>query len=359
MRVISNNTRLLSRLRHPGGCDQRLVVMGEVSQWNEEYMDFNEFASDLPADRLVFNSAEENEETLQRFGVEQRVRQVGRGHFRAEMAVCITPHADLYADRFSTANTFTLSAPAGRIALLVFPSEKADLLAEGENVANEKLALMSAGTTIDIRTSSNSGSEAIVIPEDRFLAAREALCPGVGAPEGFTALAGDTAALKALRLAVLDAMADPPARGAQLPVQQLVESIIMWTVDASPTKPSHRIRAADRRFAVAKRACEYIDANYRHAIRSEDLCRVTGAGIRTLQRCFREHCGVTITDYLKSLRFQAAWRELVAAHPEEDSVTQIALKHGFSHLGRFSVEFRHRFGDSPKQVLAKRPGQKH
>ena len=43
-------------------------------------------------------------------------------------------------------------------------------------------------------------------------------------------------------------------------------------------------------------------------------------------------------DYLKAVRLDAAHRELAAAHPSEDSVTDIALRHGFNHLGRFSIE---------------------
>jgi transcriptional regulator GlxA family with amidase domain len=84
----------------------------------------------------------------------------------------------------------------------------------------------------------------------------------------------------------------------------------------------------------------------------EDLCRVTGVGVRTLQRCFRQYFDFSITAYLKTLRLDAARRALAAARPLQDSVTKIALQHGFTHLGRFSVEFRERFGDSPREILA-------
>jgi AraC-like DNA-binding protein len=107
---------------------------------------------------------------------------------------------------------------------------------------------------------------------------------------------------------------------------------------------------------VAKLAQEFIEEHHHEAVRIEDLCRVTGVGIRTLQRCFREYFDLTITEYLKTVRLDAALRELVAAHPSRNSVSTIAWQHGFTHLGRFSVEFRERFGKLPSEALAMRAG---
>ena len=102
---------------------------------------------------------------------------------------------------------------------------------------------------------------------------------------------------------------------------------------------------------VAKRARAFIDRHFRERVRIEDLCRATGIGVRTLQRCFRQCFGVTFTSYLKAVRLDAAYRDLIAAHPSRDTVTAIALRNGCSHLGRFSFEFRERFGQLPRETL--------
>jgi transcriptional regulator GlxA family with amidase domain len=75
-----------------------------------------------------------------------------------------------------------------------------------------------------------------------------------------------------------------------------------------------------------------------------------------LQRIFRGYFGITITEYLKTVRLNSAHRELSASPPLPGAVTKIALDHGFAHLGRFAVEFRERFGESPKETLASRRG---
>ena len=50
-------------------------------------MTFNEFSADLPAERTVeFSLAEEMEEAFRDDGIEQPMRQLGRGAFRSALA---------------------------------------------------------------------------------------------------------------------------------------------------------------------------------------------------------------------------------------------------------------------------------
>jgi AraC-like DNA-binding protein len=39
--------------------------------------------------------------------------------------------------------------------------------------------------------------------------------------------------------------------------------------------------------------------------------------------------------------------------PDSVTVATVAMQWGFSHLGRFSVEFKQRFGESPSEMLRK------
>jgi transcriptional regulator GlxA family with amidase domain len=107
------------------------------------------------------------------------------------------------------------------------------------------------------------------------------------------------------------------------------------------------------------RVQELLEEGCREAVHLEDLCRATGVGVRTLQRSFREYFDLTITEYLKAVRLDAAHRELSTAHPAVESVAAIASRHGITHLGRFSVKYRERFGESPRETLARRPTRQH
>lgn len=99
-----------------------------------------------------------------------------------------------------------------------------------------------------------------------------------------------------------------------------------------------------------KRAIEYIHGNLDAVIGLPEI--VTAAGIpgRTLLQHFRDFKGTSPMRYLRAARYQKVREELCRAEPEE-SITEIAAKWGFSHLGRFSVEYRRRFGESPSATL--------
>jgi len=106
---------------------------------------------------------------------------------------------------------------------------------------------------------------------------------------------------------------------------------------------------------VARLAKAFIDRHFRGPVCMEDLCGATGVGVRTVQRRFRKRFGVSATGYLKAVRLDAAYRDLVAAQPSDDYVTTIALRNGYSHLGRFAAEFRERFGQLPSETLRSVP----
>ena len=55
--------------------------------------------------------------------------------------------------------------------------------------------------------------------------------------------------------------------------------------------------------------------------------------------------------YLWLRRMHLAHRALLLAEPGSTSVTDVATDHGFWELGRFSVEYRQLFGETPSATL--------
>ena len=322
-------------------------------------MEYKNFASDLPRERTIaFTCAEENEETLRRLGVNQRMRQLGRGPFRAELASRTTESVEFYADRFSTACSMVLEPPAGTVGFLFLRSAAGRVLASGSPVAGDRLVVLPPGSGVDLTTPDLTGSEAFGIPVARFDETAETLCPTLGRvrPEGMTVLEGNPAQLQNLARAVLGLVAqdrDPESEE----VSNLLANTILWMEGGSGESRPDGFPVARARRHVAKLAQEFIEERYRGTVRTEDLCRVTRVSARVLQRCFREYFDMTCTEYLKAVRLDAAFRALVAAYPANGTVTEVAVNHGFNHLGRFAVEFRQRFGQLPRDALAIQSGR--
>ena len=322
-------------------------------------MDYIKFASDLPLDRtLKFASAEENTETMKRWGVNQEVRQLGAGKFRSDLIVRPIRDVELYADRFNKAASAYLEPPAGTISFLFPRSVSVKFLACGRNVANEKLIVIPDGSGVDIVVPDLAGSEAITISNTRFTELSEVLAPTFIRPDGLTIVEGNLVRLYHLRQTLLYLLAHPESDVNDEQLSDLLATTIVWIAESpSQGSRSELVHAHTARVRIAKLAQEYIEEHYRETIRVEDLCRVSSVGIRSLQRYFKEYFDLSITDYLKAVRLNTAHRELTVAHPSEDSVTSIALRNGFTHLGRFSIEFHQFFCQLPSEILSMQVNQ--
>jgi AraC-like DNA-binding protein/tetratricopeptide (TPR) repeat protein len=81
-----------------------------------------------------------------------------------------------------------------------------------------------------------------------------------------------------------------------------------------------------------------------------ELAAVAGVSGRTLQRQFRIFLGKAPRATLRDVRFENARRELLQGLTDA-GVADIALRCGFRHAGRFSVEYRRRYGETPSETL--------
>lgn len=104
--------------------------------------------------------------------------------------------------------------------------------------------------------------------------------------------------------------------------------------------------------AVVRRAVEFIDSNAASDIGIAEIARASGIGSRGLQAAFRRHRDTTPMGYLRRVRMERAHRDLqIGDHTRGDSVSAIASRWGFTHHGRFAVEYRRLFGCAPSQTL--------
>lgn len=100
----------------------------------------------------------------------------------------------------------------------------------------------------------------------------------------------------------------------------------------------------------------YAQAHLTEKITLADLARVAGVSTRTLNVMCHQQIGMSPMTWLRSIRLDAV-RQALLSNPKK-SITELALAHGFEHLGRFSFYYQQRFGELPKdtgQNLTKTP----
>jgi len=72
---------------------------------------------------------------------------------------------------------------------------------------------------------------------------------------------------------------------------------------------------------------------------------------QTLQNSFKSLFGFTPKRFFLLLKLNMAHYDLMENSPDQSSVSKIALKWGFMHMGRFSGYYTELFGENPSQTL--------
>jgi transcriptional regulator GlxA family with amidase domain len=100
---------------------------------------------------------------------------------------------------------------------------------------------------------------------------------------------------------------------------------------------------------------DYIQGHLSTPLTLAGIARASGISGRTLLKHFRDHMGTSPIRYMHTARL-ARVREALLRRDRAESVTDIAMAWGFRHLGRFAVEYRRHFGESPSETRRRSRG---
>lgn len=110
--------------------------------------------------------------------------------------------------------------------------------------------------------------------------------------------------------------------------------------------PSHRA------LRIVRRAEEYfLERMETGPVGLADICHATGAGKTTLYNAFQKICGEPPLVIYRRHRLAKARSLLLTAAPERGAVKRAATGAGLTELGRFAIEYRRLFGESPSETL--------
>ncbi|MFG2497721.1 AraC family transcriptional regulator [Streptomyces sp. NPDC048441] len=100
-----------------------------------------------------------------------------------------------------------------------------------------------------------------------------------------------------------------------------------------------------------KRAMDVVQERPEYPFTPAGLADEAQVGVRWLQEAFRRYVGMSPMAYVRDVRLTRVRDELRAADPGALSVSEVAHRWGFSHLGRFAEQYRARFGELPSRTL--------
>lgn len=298
-----------------------------------------------------FSGVEELEAAAREFGWNIDYRQLARGAFSAYLTGLECGGISLVTEHFDNHLHVHAEPPEGSLGLFLPCLDEGAGSAFGRRLDAADILVFPARSELELVSSGRIRNETVFLMEADFHAAARSIVPSMTltSPGSASVRRGDPKELAAIRRAI-GAVHNNGAFDSEL-ASTLLARILLWMSDAALIQRDE-IPAHARAAFVARRAQEYIEEGFRFPIRTEDLCAYAGVSLRTLQRSFSAQFQVSPLQYIKARRLNAARRDLVAACPSGATVTQIAMRSGYTHLGRFSVNYRECFGESPRQTIA-------
>ena len=105
-----------------------------------------------------------------------------------------------------------------------------------------------------------------------------------------------------------------------------------------------------RKVSQIRPAINYIDANYNKPITLADVAKASHLSISRLAHIFKEQMGITIIDYLTSVRIERAKQLLLAT---DQNCTEICFEVGYNNQSYFTRTFKGLVGMAPRQFKAR------
>ena len=108
-------------------------------------------------------------------------------------------------------------------------------------------------------------------------------------------------------------------------------------------------------FSQAERIRNYVVENLHEDLTIETLSRETGTSKRSIQRNFKHHFGITVSDFIRKQRLEKARQ---AIERQGMTIAQAAFLAGYNSQSSFTSAFKQTYGSTPKNWLRKAPMQR-
>lgn len=140
----------------------------------------------------------------------------------------------------------------------------------------------------------------------------------------------------------------PDSPGTQIRIER---ELIADFLRSQPSSISTLIASAPSTSANVhlRRALQFIRANMSKPITVSDIAEASGTTPRSLQLYFQSEFDLSPMRYLKQQRLILA-RSLILQSSDTGTLGDIIFQSGFSHFGRFSADYRERFGELPSET---------
>ncbi|MCG6862998.1 MAG: helix-turn-helix domain-containing protein [Chromatiaceae bacterium] len=146
-----------------------------------------------------------------------------------------------------------------------------------------------------------------------------------------------------------------PGKAVQTLVRQLEERLIYELACAINNRRHadclREAKCVSRRRSLMRRAEDYLRANLTEPFNLKGFATAVGVSHRMLEHHFRKIYGVSPRLWFRCMKLNEIRAELQQLRGTGERISDIAMRWGFLHLGRFSEDYRRLFGECPQDTL--------
>ena len=246
--------------------------------------------------------------------------------------------------------------PARSPIVFLAETDQAPVHEDGEEMAADQIAVYCGGINHGRTEGPSQLASMSLTPEDLDAAFEALTGRPYSAPSDTHVVRPDPQSMTRLRTlhrATTQLAKEAPDFIANPAISKALEQELVRAMVACLTGPTHAQPRAGawQRGRVMTRFEEFLATKRYEPVYLAEICAALAVSERTLRACCHEHLGIGPIRYLWLRRMHLARRALLRAGHSARSVTDIATEHGFWELGRFAVEYRTLFGESPSASL--------
>jgi AraC-like DNA-binding protein len=304
----------------------------------------------------AFSEPEDFEAALRKGGC-LNLLITGRGRFRAQLTLVTLHRVCLSAAEEQLSRIAFIAVPADMV-IAVFAIGSGTLPVRGAVAERPgEITILPPGEQMHVRTDGPRRWGSIWIPAEEWVRHSGALTGNpFAAPPTAQRWRPSRAAgrcLRRLHTAAIRMAATRPqilvngdaAHGLE---QQLIYALVECLSSGAGDKST---RSERRHLEIMARLEHLLQAQPDRQVRVKEMCTALGVSERLLRGLCAEHLGMSIVRYDRLRRMSLARLALRRGGPRVVSVSDVAARYGFRQLGRFSVDYRTAFGETPSATL--------
>ena len=124
----------------------------------------------------------------------------------------------------------------------------------------------------------------------------------------------------------------------------LTARLLQLLVSSFQAEPKSQIINTQKNLQLLTSITDYVQAHYREGLTLNDIADTLNFSVSYLSRFFKKYMGTTFSDYYNSLRLEQAVNEMLTT---DNTLTNIAIEHGFSDVRSFVSLFKKQYGVLP------------